>query len=1536
MFIYLIKSNSINSISLPSKFYGIYWVSDVLDNGSEKELISVEAVDGKWILNSNSDVYIVEKNVPIKSKELKPYTFYAIYNKLSKEMNFIYCSPLYDRSFSRYNLNKSLDKITIGRNYSCDIIINNASVQDIQATIKIDNGLFISDNNSRTGIYLNKKRVKEPLQIFSGDNIFVSGVRIIVVIADNEYILMINNPKKCVTVNLNSLTIMPEEKSNHEFNNLTDNDAIVYTDDSYFNKKPRFIESITPLNVAIDAPPPKAQKSNMPAILTYGPMITSAAISVIYAYMTISNLISNRASFASAWPSFLVCILSLMATLFWPLIIGKYTKYKMKKEEKIRGEKYNKYLKETLDNISANADLQKQVMLSNLPDLTECAKAIETRNQNFWNRRVEDSDFLTINLGSGQVPMQINIKVPEMHFSLVEDDLLEKASKLGNELPILSDVPISYDFKNVKITATIGEYNLNKRFIDNIIFQMATLHSYDDLKIVLLTSQYRDNSKEWDYLKILPHNWDNEKTIRFFASSKDEIREICYYLDNKLSQRIDDKSTKSNSKLPFYLIITDDYKSIRNFDFIKRFSDLESNLGFSLLILNDRIYDLPAQCDSFINVNKNQSEMFKNILNAEVKKFKIDFETKIDISYYFKLMANIPILINNTGGNLAEKIGFLEVYDVGKIEQLNILNRWRDSNPMLSLQALVGIGQGGEKISIDLHEKFHGPHGLIAGMTGSGKSEFIATYLLSLAINYHPYEVQFVLIDYKGGGLAGIFENNITGVKLPHLVGTITNLDENEISRALASIEAELKRRQRIFGEVREKLGDSVIDIYKYQQLYRDGILTEPMSHLFIVCDEFAELKVQQPEFLQQLISISRIGRSLGIHLILATQKPSGIVDNQIWSNSRFRVCLRVQEKADSNEVIKCPDAAFLKNAGRFYFQVGYNEVFVLGQAAWGGKKYVPVEKIKTKVDNTIEFVDNIGYRLKKVDMDKENSDNINYGEEIKNIVQYLNQIAIDENIKTNNLWLDKIPEYINIDDLKKKYDFIKEDYHLDIPIGEYDIPYKQKQNILTVPFCREGNLLIYGSTGSGKENFLMTLLYSAITDFIPDELICYIIDCGTQSLKIFSDIPHIGDIIPSDNNEKITNLFKFLIYMLNERKDLFEKYNGDYNLYCQKSGSKVPSVLVIINNYDAYNELYSSFEETLIQLTREGPKFGIYFTITVSNQSLIRNKLQQNFKLQYVLQQTNIADYSNILGNVNKKYPSKVFGRGIVKIGDIYEFQTAMISEQNKITEQIEKIKPILIRTSKLSAVKIPVLPKIVKKQDIESRLTLDGSVVIGIEKQTLNISKYDIKNSYMNLFLSYDNTIFANFLNPFFNQIVFSNYYDLVVINADNIDITKGNFKYVNKNFDEEIQNLIEYINENHNLYVENNYNKTIFEQYKSKLYVIVGFESLLGKLNLENKSTLTKIFELGKDLGIINYCIVDTVDKIKKYEYESWYKTVINNTRGLFFGAGILDQMSLKISNNDRELRTEIGYNFCYVINHGRPILVKYVEKFEDDND
>ena len=256
---------------------------------------------------------------------------------------------------------------------------------------------------------------------------------------------------------------------------------------------------------------------------------------------------------------------------------------------------------------------------------------------------------------------------------------------------------------------------------------------------------------------------------------------------------------------------------------------------------------------------------------------------------------------------------------------MNVVSRWASHAPYKSLAVPLGLRGQNDIVQLNLHEKAHGPHGLVAGTTGSGKSEIIQSYILSLAVNFHPHDVAFLLIDYKGGGMANLFRD------LPHLLGTITNLDGAQSMRALASINAEIHRRERLFGQY------GVNHINQYQKKFKLGEATEPLPHLFLISDEFAELKVNQPDFIKELVSIARVGRSLGVHLILATQKPSGVVDDQIWSNSRFKLALKVADRGDSMEMLRTADAAEITQTGRAYLQVGNNEVYELFQTAWSG-----------------------------------------------------------------------------------------------------------------------------------------------------------------------------------------------------------------------------------------------------------------------------------------------------------------------------------------------------------------------------------------------------------------------------------------------------------------------------------------------------------------------------------------------------------------------------------------------------------------------
>ena len=1310
----------------------------------------------------------------------------------------------------------------------------------------------------------------------------------------------------------------------------------LYKEDEFFNKKPRFLQQIEELQINVDAPPAKQEDQNNPVLLTVGPMLTMSMTSLMMGYTAVNNVLNNGTSWSSAMPSLVICGAMVCSVLVWPTITKRYEKSRRKKQEKERQKKYGDYINSKKQMINDALAKQSSILRDNFPTVVECEQIILSKLTRLWERRIEDNDFLTVNLGIGSQPLRIDIKYPEDHFSMTEDNLKDMVSELGNTPKNMTSVPIDLSLVETRLVGIISEQKSRSEFVKQLILQMVAFHSYDNLKIVVLTNN--ETEHYWDFVKILPHNWSNDKTFRFFGTNAEEYKEICYNLE-RIYNSIKEAST-SGKKVDIetrYVIIIDSLNTARNFDFIKNILDEENDVGFSLIMLDNRITNIPDQCKSFVQLNNDKCEYYKTLVNNNPLIFEMDTKSKIDYYGCAKVLANIPIKIDNDNeGQLPNKLGFLEMFDIGKIEQFNLLNRWQKNNPILSLNAPVGLGKSGEKLNIDLHEKYHGPHGLIAGMTGSGKSEFIITYILSMAVNYHPYEVQFILIDYKGGGLAGAFENPSIGLKLPHLVGTITNLDANEIKRSLASIESELKRRQRLFNKARESSGESTIDIYKYQKMYREGAIDEPISHLFIISDEFAELKNQQPEFMDQLISTARIGRSLGVHLILATQKPSGVVDPQIWSNTRFRVCLRVQEKGDSNEVIKCPDAAFLKQTGRFYFQVGYNEIFALGQAAWAGGKYIPSEKIKKNIDSSLKFVDNIGYVLKSVDSKKKVENTTSNGEELINIVKYISNVAKEENIKCKPLWLAKIPDFITVSDLIQEFNYEKKSFNINPIIGKYDNPSMQQQHLLTVPISDKGNALIYGVAGAGKENLIFTMVYSSMLYYLPSELNYYIIDFGSEALRVLKDSPLVGDVLYSDDTDKVSNLYKMILNTIESRKKLFSDYNGDYSNYCKNSGKTVPSIVIIINNYEAYQETYPEYDDQLIILSREGVKYGIYFVITVVTPNGMRFKLKQNFNQEFVLQQNNDDDYTTILGNVYKNYPAKIFGRGIIKTDTVYEFQTAHICETEAIQNNIKNLIATLKTKYPERANPIPVLPEVVTYNSVSEYLNDSKNYIIGLSKQELESIDFDFRKNVVNIITSNDILLNYNFILPFIKQILFKNDLKLMVINAEDYILeeeTRKRVQYYDTSFDEVFTKLETYVSENYENYKNNDYNKEIFKDVKPILCIIIGIENFKNRLNDENKLKFASLFDKAKDLDIISYIFIDSVDKIKKVELESWYKNTASQNDGIWIGNGINEQFSLKCNQRTSEMKLEIEDNFCFVIKRGKATLVKFIEEFEE---
>ena len=834
MKIFILDKFKITKFNLPEKIEDSFLIPYKGYNNKNETAVTVEACDDKWKLKSNGTVNILDGTNIVEEVTLEDYNYYTLKILGQEEYATLFALPSKEEETYKLDL-KNLTSITIGSSPNCKISYRNNLTTDVHAEIKfINNEWYIAgsaDDLYRT--YINEERILTA-KLNVGDVIFVNGLKIIWM----KSFVKINNPKQCVAVSGVSAYEELDVADNTKYTPVSDEDSNVdlYNEEDYFYHLPRIRSVLEHEEVSIDPPPGSALEEELPFILTLGSSFTMTATSLMSAYSVVMNVTSGKYTLVAAIPQVVTCVAMIVGSLIFPKITAAYQKNKRKKKEQKRQTKYKEYLNKKKEEINYILKKQTQILRENNPTIQQCLNYVNSKNRMLWCREITHDDFGKVRLGLGDTPAMLSIEAPQEKFTLDEDNLFEMVYEIVNNSKTLKEVPITASLIDKNVISFLFNCSYKYSYVKSIILQLVALHSAVDLKLVILTDE--KNKSKWEYAKFLPHCWSDDKSVRFYATNLDEINIVSDYLEQEYKLRREkmaekgDEESKATSSLPenmrykifptYYLIVTDNYKLSQNANIINKILNTKENVGFSLMAIGDLIKELPNSCTEFVEIGEKDGCILEKDVNSQTQQIFInEYEKNLDMEHISFSLANIPLVTKQGASSLPTSLSFLQMYGVSKIEQLNISNRWKNNNPVASLSAPIGVHESGDQFKLDLHEKFHGPHGLIAGSTGSGKSEFIITYILSMCVNYHPYEVQFVLIDYKGGGLAGAFENKESGVRVPHLSGTITNLDVAEMNRTLVSISSELKRRQRKFNEVKDKLDESTMDIYKYQRLYR-------------------------------------------------------------------------------------------------------------------------------------------------------------------------------------------------------------------------------------------------------------------------------------------------------------------------------------------------------------------------------------------------------------------------------------------------------------------------------------------------------------------------------------------------------------------------------------------------------------------------------------------------------------------------------------------------------------------------------------------
>lgn len=927
--------------------YSIILYKDSFEFDSDLAL-KLEVINDKWILKKSNQYNILKDDYYYDECELNINDVVQIYTDFNERISIIVRNIEYPMSvFNKYDLSGQ-NEITIGKREDMDICYDFLGLVSREHAIlyRAESEWYVR-NKSGNGIYVNSKLVENEKKLDFGDHISIVGLNIVFL----NQILAVDNATCDVAINEDKL--YPYISSAI----LQDNqDNIIFKDSREFlHRAPRNIIKIDKDPVEIESVPAKSLSKQQSILQTLGSSLTMSLPMLLCGILMIyTNKQSGSSSGAFMYTGIIMSVSSALLGSVWTIVNMRNQKKQERKDELHRFDAYSKYLIEKTDEIREKYNNNTNALHTMYKSAEECMQ-FDSASGLLWNRNYRHEDYLFYRLGLGNISFQAPIVVGKEKFNLNEDSLNEKPFVIKKNFEILYNVPVGIDLFQHKLTGFVGGKNYEGaiQLIKTLAVQIAANNCYTDVKMIFIYDKSLSyNLGTWNFVKWFPHVWSEDKKIRYVASDKQEANDVFYELTKVFRQRDELQGVKEGSvQNPYYIMFLINPDMLEGELIAKYVYSTADKYGLSTVIVSDAYENLPNSCE-YIVENDDVFQGKYDVSQEKEEKLAISFDSisDRDIDMFARRLANIYVHETGTGGDIPSGITFFEMYNVNKLSELNVIDRWRKNRTYDNIKGLLGEKAGGAPCYLDVHEKYHGPHGLVAGTTGSGKSETLQTYMLSLAVNYSPDDIGFFIIDYKGGGMANLFNG------LPHLIGQISNLSGNQVRRAMVSIKSENRRRQRIFNE------SGVNNINLYTKLYKNNEVSLPVPHLFIIIDEFAELKREEPDFMRELISVAQVGRSLGVHLILATQKPSGTVDDNIWSNTKFRLCLRVADKQDSNDMLHRPDAAYLTQAGRCYLQVGSDEVFELFQSGFSGASYseedtaVEIAKLVTltgKVDMT-------------------------------------------------------------------------------------------------------------------------------------------------------------------------------------------------------------------------------------------------------------------------------------------------------------------------------------------------------------------------------------------------------------------------------------------------------------------------------------------------------------------------------------------------------------------------------------------------------
>ncbi|MFI9102992.1 FtsK/SpoIIIE domain-containing protein [Streptomyces fildesensis] len=900
------------------------------------------------------------------------------------------------------------------------------------------------------------------------------------------------------------------------------------------------------------------------------------------------------------------------------------------------------------------------------PDPAELLVIATGPRARLWERRRTDPDHLLVRVGIADLPTKISVEGGD-------------GTERRREVRAVRDVPAAFSIAETGVVGVAGLGEWPRRTARWLVGQLAVLQSPRDVQLYILTDPAGESL--WEWAAWLPHTRPmlGQQALALLGADAET-------LGRRVAELIELINARQQARLnagfgavladPDVVVVLDGARRLRALPGMVTILQEGPAVGVHSICVDADERTLPEECAAVLVGGAGRPATLRQQRAAQIDGILAD---EVADSWYAatgRHLAPLRDVSDNQGeAALPAAARLLEVLGLEEPTGAAIATRWRSSGR--TTKAVIGYSLSGP-FALDLVN--HGPHGLVAGTTGSGKSEFLQTLVASLAVANRPDAMTFVLVDYKGGAA---FKDC---VQLPHTVGLVTDLDTHLVERALASLSAELTHREHRLAAAGAK------DLEDYLDYASRRPELAPIPRLLIVIDEFASMARELPDFVTGLVNVAQRGRSLGIHLILATQRPSGVVSAEIRANTNLRVALRVTDSGESTDVIDARESASISAStpGRAYARLGHSSLIPFQTGRVGGRR--PAADRTTVVAapflHPVSWLDLGLPAPQRPHSTAETNELTDLSVLVTSIRQANDMMGIAQQRRP---WLPPLPLTPVVELAADPVRGTREDPSFSWAVQ--DLPAQQRQEPVTVDLATFGHLHIIGGPRSGRSAALRTFAAAAASAASVADLHLYGLDCGNGALLPLTKLPHCGAVVQRSETDRAVRLLQRLDTEVRNRQRLLGE-GGFADVSEQRAAAgeseRLPHIVLLLDRWEGFmgtlNEYDAGALTELIQtLHREGASAGVHVVIA-GDRMLLSGRMSSLCEDKLVLRLSDRSDAS-LAGLNPRKIPENLPpGRGY-RAGSAIETQVALVAADPAGPAQVAAVHALAARLAEREA---------------------------------------------------------------------------------------------------------------------------------------------------------------------------------------------------------------------------------------------------------